>query len=794
MIDFTQTHGDAFSKAKTLYGTTADEWNSIMTQYTSIIDTREVLPDGFERIKGFSGLAINQSGTIINTVDLTMVCPTRDPHRGLVVEVKGVEYVVSYLVLATFVDDFYNGAISYKDGDIFNPSVKNLILADVEHSGLSTLEIADVLGDGIEQAIALGKVDSVSIGKKAITEIRSGDLVVSYGEVGIVAKPVIASMEVIVREDEQVTIETASGKFHTSKKHPVPVSYDGDGKSEWKAAGDVEVDDLLLISNNGVTEDMSIVTAITDEKKDIRFRDLTVKDTNCYFIAGDGDSAHLIHNTRKGAIAVYIEPWHIDIQNFLDAKKTSTEARLATHDLFPALWVNDLFFERANNDEDWTLFDSYHCPDLHTLYGEEFNKRYMEYENDPTIPKETIKAKTLVKHILTLYFETGSPFLLMKDEVNRRHQCENIGVVRSSNLCVEIMNATAPGTLLSTVTLVNGEIMELPADEYVVTDSGVSTRASRLNHFDSINGVGVAYVENRVVDKKTSVCNLMSVNLGKLEEISDLEEMMKVMVRATDNVIDVNFYPVGHARNTNIENRSIGIGAMGEHHFLAKRGIHYGSQEHFEIIDELYEAMSYYAIKASAEIAQEKGSYPLFEGSNWSKGILPIDTANEDAKALTSRKYTMDWDALRELVKKGMRNGYVLAIAPTSTISVHTSTTSSVEPVYKRSYVEESMNLMTKVIAPDLSAGTWNYYTGAYDIDQSRLVLAAAVRQKWIDQSQSLTLFIKEGSMSGGQLYRLYDMGRKLGIKSFYYLRTESPETLEHVEKINTLVECESCQ
>jgi len=792
MIKYVETHAEAFGRANTLYGTTADEWERIMAQYVALIAAREVMPDGYDKVPAYPEYAVNKSGTVIAVSDLTVICPSRDDRLGFVVTIANKFIPVSVLVANTFLPDIDTRVIKFKDGDVYNPSSYNLCDTECTSSIVSRIDIVEYLQDGLASALKRGLVDEVFMSSKPISDIRSGHLVLCQDEKDIVIRPVTSALDVIVQEEEQVTIETADGKFHTSKTHPVPVSKNGDTKLEWVPAGDVRKDDLLFVSDEFDSE-LTMVTAITDEKKDIHFRDLTVKDTHNYFIRGEGGVAHLIHNTRKGAVAVYVEPWHIDVKHFLDSRKTATEARLAAHDLFPALWMNDLFFDRVDADADWTLFDPYNCPDLHSLYGDEFNKRYEQYERDLSIPRETIKAKSLLKEILVLYFETGSPFLLMKDEVNRRHQCENIGIIRSSNLCVEIMNATDPGKLMTVIEFEDGTELTLPADSELTTDAGINKRPSRLNHFDTIEGKRVSFIANKVVGKKTSVCNLMSVNLGKLKEISDLEEMAKIMVRATDNVIDVNFYPIGSAKHTNVQNRSIGIGAMGEHHFLAKRGIMYGSQEHFEIIDELYEAMSFYVIKASMELAREKGSYPEFEGSNWSKGILPIDTANKAAEELTTREYTMDWDWLREEVKKGMRNGYLLAIAPTSTISVHTSTTSSVEPVYKRSYIEDNMSVLTKVIAPELSAATWNYYVGAYDLDQNLLVTAAAVRQKWLDQSQSLTIFVKEGSMTGGSVYKLYNRGRKLGVKSFYYLRTESPETIEQETK-TAAIECENCQ
>jgi ribonucleoside-diphosphate reductase alpha chain len=264
-----------------------------------------------------------------------------------------------------------------------------------------------------------------------------------------------------------------------------------------------------------------------------------------------------------------------------------------------------------------------------------------------------------------------------------------------------------------------------------------------------------------------------------------------------DNVIDLNFYPHAKVKNTNLKSRSIGLGVMGEAQMLAELAIEWGSYDHFSKIDEVMEAISYNAIKASAKLAIEKGKYPEFEGSKWSQGIFPIDVANEEAKKLVDRGglfgYTYNWEELREYVKKnGMRNGYLMAIAPTSSISILVGTTQAIEPVYKRKWFEENLSGMIPVVVPNLSPDTWNYYIPAYDLDQRLLIKAGAIRQKWIDQGQSLNIFITLDKASGKYLNDIYMLGWKLGIKSTYYLRSQSPES--KIDVADRSIECEGCQ
>ncbi len=501
--------------------------------------------------------------------------------------------------------------------------------------------------------------------------------------------------------------------------------------------------------------------------------------------------------TRKGAIAVYLEPWHMDINDFLDLKKNSGEERRRAHDLFPSLWISDLFMKRVQEDAIWTLFDPYQTKELTTLHGEEFEKRYVELENDDDIIKERVKAKVLWKKILTSYFETGLPFLCFKDNANRANPNDHYGTIRSSNLCTEIFQNTNPNTYKTLLKFDDGTSISYDEDEVVKVDSGVSKPANKVTALDSIDGKQIFIVEKEKVNGDTAVCNLASVNLSRVNTKEDIERIVPIAMRALDNVIDLNFYPVEKVKLTNLKSRSVGLGVMGEAQMLAEKGITWGTQEHFDKIDEVMEAVSYNAIRSSSNIAKEKGSYPEFQGSKWSRGIMPMDHANAEVINLVDRgglfASNYDWDELREKVKTdGMRNGYLMAIAPTSSISILTGTTQAIEPVYKRKWFEENLSGLIPVVVPKLSPETWAYYTPAYDLNQTILIKAAAVRQKWIDQGQSLNIFISLDKASGKYLNEIYMLAWKLGLKSTYYLRSQSPEASGDVE--DRSMECVGCQ
>ena len=295
----------------------------------------------------------------------------------------------------------------------------------------------------------------------------------------------------------------------------------------------------------------------------------------------------------------------------------------------------------------------------------------------------------------------------------------------------------------------------------------------------------------------TAVCNLASVNLSRINTKEDIERIVPVAVRALDNVIDLNFYPLEKVKRTNMRSRSIGLGVMGEAQMLAEAAIEWGSQEHFDKIDEVMESVSYNAIKASSDLALEKGKYPEFDGSKWSRGIMPMDSANAEVRKLVDRgglfASNYDWEELRKKVRKdGMRNGYLMAIAPTSSISILTGTTQAIEPVFKRKWFEQNLSGHIPVVVPKLSPETWAYYTPAYDLDQRILIKAAAIRQKWIDQGQSLNIFITLDKASGRYLHEIYTLAWQLGLKSTYYLRSQSPEMSSDVE--DRSMECAGCQ
>lgn len=500
--------------------------------------------------------------------------------------------------------------------------------------------------------------------------------------------------------------------------------------------------------------------------------------------------------TRKGAIAVYLEPWHMDIEDFIDLKKNSGEERRRAHDLFPALWINDLFMKRVIADEHWTLFDPYEVKDLSGLTGEAFEKRYEEYENDDSITKEQMKAKSLWKKVLTSYFESGSPFLCFKDNANRANPNDHTGFIRSSNLCTEIFQNTNPNHYLVKIELEDGEILTFEEEEKVTVDSGMVKKANKITALDSLNGKKIFIVEKEKIDGDTAVCNLASVNLSKINTNEDIKRVLPTAIRMLDNVIDLNFYPLRKVKATNLKTRAIGLGVMGESQMIAEAGLVWGSDDHLKKIDSIMEAVSYNAISASSDLAKEKGIYPTFEGSKWSKGIMPMDHATPAVNALIQRDLFdtgCDWEALREKVKtQGIRNGYLMAIAPTSSISILVGTTQAIEPVYKRKWFEENLSGQIPVVVPNLSPDTWNFYTPAYEVEQTDIIKAAAIRQKWIDQGQSTNIFMSLDKASGKYLHEIYTLAWQLGLKSTYYLRSQSPEAVADVADRSQ--ECVGCQ
>lgn len=500
--------------------------------------------------------------------------------------------------------------------------------------------------------------------------------------------------------------------------------------------------------------------------------------------------------TRKGAIAVYLEPWHMDIMDFIDLKKNSGEERRRAHDLFPALWISDLFMERVLEDSHWTLFDPVEVKDLSEYFGEEFTAKYIAYENNDNITKNRIKAKDLWKKILTSYFESGSPFLCFKDSANKANPNQHAGHIRSSNLCTEIFQNTNPNHYKIKIEFEDGTIKTFEEEDLVIVDGGITKKANKVTALDSINGKKIFIVEKQKIDGDTAVCNLASINLSRINTSEDIKRVVPIAVNMLDNVIDLNFYPLRKVKATNLKSRAIGLGVMGEAEMLANNKISWGSNEHFKKIDEIMEYISYNTILASSNLAIEKGSYPTFDGSNWSKGIMPHDHTPQAVNAIVNKDLfdnSCDWDFLREKVKKdGMRNGYLMAIAPTSSISILVGTTQAIEPVYKRKWFEENLSGLIPVVAPKLSPDTWSFYTPAFEIDQLQVVKAAAIRQKWIDQGQSTNIFMSLDKASGKYLHEIYVLAWKLGLKSTYYLRSQSPEAKNDVE--DRSMECAGCQ
>jgi ribonucleoside-diphosphate reductase alpha chain len=461
---------------------------------------------------------------------------------------------------------------------------------------------------------------------------------------------------------------------------------------------------------------------------------------------------------RKGALCSYLETWHMDIEEFLELRKNTGDERRRTHDMNTANWVPDLFMKRVFEKKDWTLFSPNEVPDLHDLFGDAFEKAYEAYEQKAKaglIRSKTIPAITLWRRMLGLLFETGHPWVTFKDPCNIRSPQQHAGVVHSSNLCTEIT---------------------------------LNTSASEI-----------------------AVCNLGSINLvqhlqnGQLDTVK-LAKTIKTAIRMLDNVIDINYYSVPQARNSNLKHRPIGLGLMGFQDALYEQRIVYSSQAAIEFADRCMEQISYYAILASSELAEERGSYQSFSGSLWSRGILPIDSIQllksyrgQYLEQDTSK--TLDWDGLRERAKKGMRNSNVIAIAPTATIANICNITQSIEPTYQNLFVKSNLSGEFTVINPYLvqdlkKLNLWDaamvydlkYYNGslteidripahlkqlyatAFEIEPRWLVECASRRQKWIDQAQSLNLYMAEPS--GKKLDTLYRMAWLLGLKTTYYLRS----------------------
>ncbi|MFT7286389.1 MAG: ribonucleoside-diphosphate reductase alpha chain [Halieaceae bacterium] len=471
---------------------------------------------------------------------------------------------------------------------------------------------------------------------------------------------------------------------------------------------------------------------------------------------------------RKGAVCSYLETWHMDIEEFVELRKNTGDDRRRTHDMNTANWIPDLFMKRVFDNGDWTLFSPNDAPDLHDLYGRAFEKRYAEYEDMAARGElklhKTMKAQNLWRKMLGMLFETGHPWMTFKDPCNLRSPQQHTGVVHSSNLCTEITLNTS-------------------ADEI-------------------------------------AVCNLGSVNLPQhVDEngldVEKLRATVRTAMRMLDNVIDINYYSVDTARNSNFRHRPVGLGLMGFQDALYKQHMAYGSEKAVTFADQSMEAISYFAIEASSELAAERGPYSSYEGSLWSQGILPIDSLERLVDERGSdyikvdRSMTMDWDTLRQRVKgRGMRNSNVMAIAPTATIANITGVSQSIEPTYQNLYVKSNLSGEFTVVNPYLVAdlktrGLWdgvmvndlkyydgsvqaieripeglrNIYSNAFEVEPKWIVECASRRQKWIDQAQSLNLYINNAS--GKKLDITYRMAWYSGLKTTYYLRSLAATSTE---------------
>ena len=472
---------------------------------------------------------------------------------------------------------------------------------------------------------------------------------------------------------------------------------------------------------------------------------------------------------RKGAVCSYLETWHLDIEEFVELRKNTGDDRRRTHDMNTANWIPDLFMQRVMNGEKWTLFTPNETPDLHDLTGAAFKKRYEEYEKEAkegriNVSKE-VEAEELWRKIISMLFETGHPWITFKDACNLRSPQQHTGVIHSSNLCTEITLNTSPDEI--------------------------------------------------------AVCNLGSINLpNHLDEKGDLnekklEKTINTAIRMLDNVIDINYYAVPQAENSNLKHRPIGLGIMGFQDALYIKELPYSSEEAISFADESMEMVSYYAIKASSNLAVERESYSSYEGSLWSKGILPLDSieilkkdrGEEFIEVDTSSR--LDWEELRKIVKtQGMRNSNVMAIAPTATIANITGLTQSIEPTYSNLFVKSNLSGEFTIINMHLvdalkKVDMWDevmvydlknlngsleeisrvpdqlkkIFATSFEVEPKWLIEAASRRQKWIDQSQSLNLYVSEPN--GKKLDVMYKMAWLRGLKTTYYLRSRSATTSE---------------
>lgn len=452
---------------------------------------------------------------------------------------------------------------------------------------------------------------------------------------------------------------------------------------------------------------------------------------------------------RNGSVAIWLDAWHKDIPEFLQLRTNNGDDRKKAHDIFPGICYPDLFWKLAENDIDsnWYMM----CPheikivkgySLEDFYGEEWEEKYYECVKDEKISKREMKVKDIVRLIIKSAAETGTPFTFYRDTVNKMNPNKHKGMIYSSNLCTEIMQN------MSSMKIEKSEIVDECGDKIIV---------ERIKSGDFV------------------VCNLSSLVLGNIEVKNDeeLSYVVETQIRAMDNVIDLNYYAVSFAEVTNKRYRSIGLGTSGYHHMLANNLIHFTEDKHIDFANDVYERINYHAIRSSNKIAKEKGSYSYFEGSDWDNGNY-----------FELRDYkTEKWNNLREEVKNtGMRNGYLIAIAPNGSTATIAGTSEGIDPVMARFWLEEKKGSIIPKTAPNLNEENYWYYNSAYNIDQTWAVKLNGVRQRHIDQGQSFNLYI-DTKYTMRQIMNLYIEAYKSGVKSIYYVRSKSLEVSE----------CESC-
>jgi ribonucleoside-diphosphate reductase alpha chain len=457
---------------------------------------------------------------------------------------------------------------------------------------------------------------------------------------------------------------------------------------------------------------------------------------------------------RNGAVSVTLDIWHRDIWDFLNLKTNNGDERRKAHDIFPAVSIPDVFMRQLKKEtrvRDGKFYLM--CPhEIRTVMGwsledyfderedgGSFTEKYWQCVDHPDIPKQEVNAVDILKAIIKSDTETGTPFQFFRDTVNRANPNKHQGMIYSSNLCMEINQNMSPNGLL---------------EKKTVTDKD-----------------GKEHVIHKRESGDFVVCNLGSLNLGRVHTEETIAEVVPVVVRMLDNVITINNLPVEEATITNSKYRAIGLGTFGYHHMLAINGVRWESEEHHAFADKVYEIINYHAIKASMELAKEKGSYPLFEGSEWHTG-----------KYFERRDYTSEkWNELSEEVSKnGLRNGYLLAVAPNGSSAQYGGSTQSIDPIYDKFYMDEKKNAVIPIIAPDLNPKTMWYYKEAHLIDQAYSIRANAARQRHIDQSQSFNLYINPQT-TATEIARMYMLAWETGCKTLYYTRSRSLDVDECV-------------